>query len=99
VRSAAELYAVCRLLGVDPGWLLGFTDVQHPWPPLAADAGGTVLEGAAAGSAAETMTVEPPRVEDAVRGLDETRRLLRKAERALEAARAALRHGPPRQQP
>ena len=32
VGSAEELRRICDLLQADPGWLLGVTDVQRPWP-------------------------------------------------------------------
>jgi transcriptional regulator with XRE-family HTH domain len=32
VGSAQELRRICDLLQADPGWLLGVTDLQRPWP-------------------------------------------------------------------
>jgi DNA-binding XRE family transcriptional regulator len=96
IRAAGELLAVCNLLRADPAWLLGLTDIRRPWPPPAVDRDGAAPMGAAV--AVEPLA-EPPRLEDAARGLDETRRLMLEAVRALEAARVALWNGPPRPQP
>jgi transcriptional regulator with XRE-family HTH domain len=81
VRSAAELLAVCNLLNADPAWLLGLTDVRRPWPP---DEGGV-------GAVAEPGRSLSARATDLARAVEEAEAALRRAERDMAAALAALR--------
>ena len=99
-KTARQMQAICDLLHVDPGWLMGLTSIRRPWPAQSGDechapsdaerAGGA--DGAAEAGRAVPAGAAASRASPTAPGT-ERHRVPRQAARAEAPAAAPLASG------